>query len=98
MQMGLEHRLQYGGHLAFSRQVPCAIWAVLYLLLKSQASAEGKTGHDFPALLLKHVKSPMCDAILPWLQHTQGIGLEGMAQNQPSISPLAQRLQSDNPA
>lgn len=96
--MGLEHRLRYGGRLAFSRQMPCAIWAVLYLLLKSQASSEGKTGHGFPALLLQHVKSHVRDATLPRLQHIQGIGLEDMAQKQMYVSGPAQHLQSENPA
>lgn len=94
----MEHHLLHGGRLAFSRQMPCAIWAVLYLLLTSHASSEGKTSHSFPALLLQRVKSHMCDAILPWLQHAQGIGLEEVAQKQTYVSGPAQRLQSDHPA
>jgi len=68
----------------------CAIWAVLYLLLKSQALSEGKTGHGFPALLLQHVKSHTRDATLPWLQCTQGIGLEDTAQKHTYVSGPAQ--------
>lgn len=40
---------------------------VLYLLLGSQASPEGRADYGFPALLLQHIKSYMCDVALPWL-------------------------------
>lgn len=73
--MGLEHCLWCGGHLVFSRQMPCTIWAVLYLLLRSQSSFEGMTNHGFLALCC-NMLNPTCDAILPCHSTPKALGLK----------------------
>lgn len=101
MRIGLEHCLQFGSHLVFSHQVPCAVQAVLNLLFKTQASSEGKQRQGKARLscaLAAHVKSYTYDATLQQLQHTQGTGLEDMAQKQMHISEPDQHLQSANAA
>lgn len=55
------------GSLHAQFQMPSATGPVLYLVLRSQALPGGMAGHGFPALLLQHIKSYLCDVALPWL-------------------------------